>query len=143
MSSLFPATSAFDSTDGFVIHTLEHMSPISRCVLTCLCIDPTLARPAERDRLRILVSLTAGNPGNDAIGRGYQDIQELWRRGFPVPAFDDDTRPKPSIGEARDRIAAIRINLGTAWEGAHAEQAHLLRLLALLGYELAGWEVAP
>jgi hypothetical protein len=143
LSSSKSTLSPPDSTDPGVVGSLANLSPIGRCVLTCLCIDPTLARPAELDRLRILVSLTAGNPGNDAIGRGYQDIQELWRRGFPVPAFDDDTRPKPSIVEARDRIAAIRINLGTAWEGAHAEQAHLLRLLALLGYELAGWEVAP
>lgn len=123
-----------DSTGPGVASTLANLSPVSRCVLTYLCIDPTLSRPAERDRLRILVSLTAGNPGNDLVGRGYQDIHELWRRGFPVPAFDDDTRPRASIAEARDRIAAIRINLGTAWEGAQGERAQLLRLLTLLGY---------
>jgi hypothetical protein len=135
MSSPKSILSPPDSTGPGVASTLANLSPISRCVLTCLRIDPTLARPAERDRLRILVSLTGGNPGNDAIGRGYHDIHELWRRGFPVPAFDD-TLSKAGIDEARHRITAIRINLGTAWQRPQAELAHLIRLVGLLRCEL-------
>lgn len=136
MSTPTNAMTAFESTDPRVTSTPASLSPISRCVLTYLSIDPSLVRPTERDRLRFLVSLTAANPGNDLIGRGFRDVRELWRRGFPVPAFDDDTLPMVGIGDASKRIEDIRVCLDAAWPRPQAERAHVLRLLTLLGYDL-------
>jgi hypothetical protein len=135
MSGLFPATSAFDSTDGFVIHTLEHMRPVSRSVLTFLHVDPALARQSERDRLRTLVKLTAADPDNQLIGRAYQDLRALWQRGFPVPAFDDASRGLLPEGDAHRLVKGLRETLHTRWDNEEWERVHVERLMRLLGYE--------
>lgn len=142
MSSVIPTTSALDSTDAFVTHTLEHMRPISRTVLTFLHIDTALSRQSERDRLRTLVKLTAADPDNPLIGRAYQDLRALWQRGFPVPAFDDPSRGLLQETNARRIINGLRETLHTRWDNEEWERVHVERMMRLLGYEPAPVENA-
>ena len=72
---------------------------------------------------------------NNLIGRDYEDVRELWRRGFPVPAFDDASRPLLPESEARLTVNQLRAALRTQWDNPDREAAHVERLMRLLGYE--------
>ena len=83
---------AFDSTDPGVKIALANLNPFTRSVLTWLHIDPALSRPTERDRLRTLVRLAAVSASNETTGKSLLVLREMWRRGFPVPAFHRVTK---------------------------------------------------
>jgi hypothetical protein len=130
--------SAFDSTDPGVITALANLPPISRTVLTLYHIDPSLTRPVERDRLRALVKLILARPDNDLIGKALHDLRVMWRRGFPVPAFDDDSRLLLDIIEAKRLVTGLRNALGTCWTNPDWERDHVNRVLHLCGYDGVG-----
>jgi hypothetical protein len=127
--------SAFDSTDPGTVMALENLQPISRTVLTFLHIDPGLARVVDRDRLRAVVKLVVANPSNDLIGFAINDLKKMWERGFPISAFDDDTRTSLDVSEATRLVVDLRNRLGTRWPDDEWERAHINRVMRLLGYE--------
>jgi len=127
--------SAFDSTDPGTIAAIHNLHPIGRTVLTFFHIDPGLARPASRDRLRSVVKLVMANPPNDLIGIAINDLRKLWRRGFPVSAFDDDSRALLDVVEATRLVDDLRNRLGTRWPDDEWEHAHIHRVMRLLGYD--------
>lgn len=127
--------SAFDSTDPGVVMALSNLQPVTRTVLTVLHIDPGLARQVERDRLRTLVKLIVAKPGNDVIGMALNTLHGMWRRGFPVPAFDNDTGPLLDVVNARRMVTTLRTELGTCWADVAWERGQIIRILRLLGYD--------
>lgn len=137
--------SAFESTDPGVQTALRNMPAVNVTVLTLLHIDPSLSRPRERDRLRILVKLTCANPSNDIIGTAYQVLRTLWDRDFPVPAFDDSSLRLLPEEDARQILTQLRVDLGTRWPTDERERPHIERLMRLLGYEgqVPGTPAAP
>ncbi|QWT22114.1 hypothetical protein KPL74_08915 [Bacillus sp. NP157] len=128
-------SSAFDSTDPDVVMALANMQSVTRTVLVLFHIDPSLARGVERDRLRVLVKLVMANPGNDLIGFALNALHAMWARGFPVGAFDDDTRLLLDVTGARSLVTGLRKALGTCWANPGWERDHVERVLLLLGYE--------
>ncbi|MGY3231211.1 hypothetical protein ACVWWJ_002695 [Luteibacter sp. HA06] len=130
-----PCTSAFDSTEAATVSTLKNLQPISRALLTFLHIDPSLVRQDDRDRLRILVKLVANNPGNDLIGNELNHLRMLWARGFPVGAFDDDSRALLDVSEATRLVVELRTCLGSQCPDDERERALVNRLMRLSGYD--------
>lgn len=92
---------------------LTGMPAITRAVLTCLHIDPSLSRQVERDRLRAVVNIAVGKASNDVVGNAYRALRQLWFRGFPLPAFDDPSSPPLSADEARVHLSRTHAELKT------------------------------
>ena len=126
---------AFDSTDPGVKVALANMNPFIRSVLTWLHIDPALSRPTERDRLRTLVRLAAVSASNETTGKSLLVLREMWRRGFPVPAFKNPDLPPVPLTDARRLIDAMRVDLGSRLDKPHLEEATVARLLGLLHHD--------
>ncbi|UPG92826.1 hypothetical protein [Luteibacter aegosomatissinici] len=128
----------FGSSDPGTVIALGNLQPIGRTVLTFLAIDPGLARDVERDRLRTLVKLVIANPSNDLIGMAFNDLRKMWKRGFPIPAFDDDATPMVDIDMARALVTDLRTRYHTCWPDAVWEEKHVRRVLVLCGFDGVG-----
>ncbi|MDF4024650.1 hypothetical protein P3W24_06725 [Luteibacter sp. PPL201] len=89
-------------------HVVDNMPMVMRTVFELAELDPSLFRPDERLRLRLLVDRVIGSTPTDAVGQAIRDIYTLRRRGFPVSAISDAPPPRKGREEARHVIQMLR-----------------------------------
>lgn len=89
-------------------HVVDTMPLVMRVVFELAELDPSLFRPDERLRLRLLVDRVIGPTSTDAVGESIRNIYTLRRRGFPVSAISETPPPRKGREEARRVIHMLR-----------------------------------
>ncbi|UPG88312.1 hypothetical protein L2Y96_12865 [Luteibacter aegosomaticola] len=96
------------STPDEVRHVITHLPILKRTIFELSELDPTLLRKGERDRLRLLIHRIVGHVETGAVGDAINGLYLLRRRGLPLAAVDNPTRPRQSRDAARTVLATLR-----------------------------------
>ncbi|GAA0913131.1 hypothetical protein GCM10009552_28570 [Rothia nasimurium] len=113
-------------------YVLDNMPLVMRTVFELAELDPSLFRPDERLRLRLLVDRVIGATSTDAVGEAIRDIYTLRRRGFPVSAISETPPPRKGREEARRVIQTLRTTWNRSVPGTIAESLWVEKTLDFL-----------
>lgn len=103
-----------------------------RTILALFEIDPQLASPRHRPRLRLLFASLLPDTPMEKSSEAISDLFQMHKRGFPIDAFTDWNHPRASETVARNKLKFLRGVFGhTLPTGADERDAidHLLRIL--------------
>jgi len=110
----------------------RHLSWAHRTILALFEIDPQLASPRHRPRLRLLFGALLPDTPMEKSSEAISDLFQMHKRGFPIDAFFDWNHPRASVAMARHKLKFLRgIFCHTLPDPADERDAidHLLRLL--------------